>query len=112
MEKLYNNARTRKAYVTFYRKGYLRLPAIVTRTIQDKIGAVATDVYVDKDNKQLVLIPSNSGDYSLCFDRSGFMVCVYGARDCGIEPGKHSYTIAEENNGLIIKIDFKAVQSA
>jgi hypothetical protein len=110
MEKLYSNAR-KQSYVTFYKKGYLRLPAKAMRTIKDKTGAVATDIYVDRDNKQLVLIPSNDGDYSLCVDRSGMMVCVYAARDCGIELGKHNYTLIEEDNELQLKVDFKAIQS-
>ena len=111
MEKLYNGAR-KQSYVTFYKKGYLRLPAKVMRTIKDKTGAVATDIYVDRDNRQLVLIPSNDGDYSLCADRSGFMVCVYAARDCGLELGRHNYTLVEEDNRLQLKVDFKATQSA
>lgn len=110
MEKLYNNAR-KQSYVTFYKKGYIRLPARVRRTIEDKTGAVATDIFIDKNNKQLILIPSNDGDYSLCVDRSGMMVCVYAARDCGIELGKHNYTLVEEDNGLKLKVDFKAIQS-
>ena len=109
MEKLYSNARN--AYVTFYKKGYLRLPARIKRTIADKTGASFTDIYVDKENNQLVLIPSNNGDYSLSVERSGLRVCLYGARDCGIEPGKHKYTLTEGADGLTIKVDFRAVKS-
>jgi len=110
MEKIYNGARN-QSYVSLYKKGYLRLPAKVMRTIKDKTGAIATDIFVDKNNKQLVLIPSNDGDYSLSFDRSGYMVCLHAAIDCGIEFGRHNYTLVEEDNVLQLKVDFKAIQN-
>ncbi len=110
MEKLYNNAR--QSYITFYEKGYLRLPAKVKRIIEEKTGAVATDVYIDKKHRQIVLIPTNDGDYTLSIDRSSMMVCLYGARDCGIEPGKHDYKLIEGEDGLQLKIGFRAIRSA
>lgn len=110
MEKLYNNAR--QSYITFYEKGYLRLPAKVKRIIEEKTGAVATDIYIDKKHRQIVLVPTNDGDYTLSIDRSSMMVCLYGARACGIEPGKHNYTFLEGTDGLQLKVDFKAIQSA
>lgn len=112
MEKLYSNARTIKSYVTFYKSGYLRLPARVKRTIKDRSGAMSTDIYIDRDNNQLILIPTSEGDYCLSEDRAGLRVCLYGARTCGIEPGKHEYTFSEGIDGLTIKVDLRAIQSA
>lgn len=109
--KLYPNAKPLGQYITFeQKKGYLYIPAQIRRDIDERTDARGVDIYVDPDKTYLVLHITPEGGYTLSGASSGYRLCLYGARDCGIKPGKHQTEFIKDPDGIKIKVDFEAVK--
>jgi len=96
-------------FAKFYEKsGYLYLSAGAIHYIEALTDCDTIDIYLVPEEGFLLIHVTPEGQYILSKTSSGAKVCLYAARDCGIEAGRHDITFIEDQDGLKLKVDFKA----
>ena len=88
MRKRRRNLRETNLYATYINSGYLYLNAAIRYWLADHgVEPLSCDVYID-DHKIKIDI-NDDGEYTMSRHGSGFKVCLYSDRDCGIQPRRY-----------------------
>lgn len=91
MEKLYNNSRG--TFATFSEDGCLYLSSAVRKRFQEDEECSGIDIYIDKENRRIVIEPNNDGEYTL-----NNKVYLRSIRN-HMQPGRHEVFFTEGPEG-------------